>query len=277
MATQLPSLNYQIIPAGGAVMLQPFSTQSSITITRSISGGTGSPVTVYSGEYSDGLIQIDYGVGQGVIAPLSSSESFIYTITDSIGSYSTPSINPVLNIIVGQDKLTELMVNMMMNGFKTLAIPAGMNRPTVSHSMPINGFPTLPFIGVFQDYIDSGDIPIGQNTENANVENIWTFPTICERHFLVQALCTSADEREFFRSAIIAIFLSLLNTPLSSLGQNIRHSFDSSSSQRDGEGNMPGFYLADVGLSFSGIFNVTLQTDYGVVGGYNINLNNNSM
>jgi len=266
-----PTLNTFPIPAGGSVLLIPTSSASSVTITRQ-NVATGNVDTVYNGPYNEELRIIDMGDEQNVTAPLSQSDTYIYTITDVNGTYSTPAISPVTSITVQEDEFSRIFLNLFSASLRTLVQPKGYKKPTVLYDMPVTGLPPLPAIHLIQDYVQSQEIPIGQNAFNPDVNNQLTIPTIVDRHFLVTILATSADEREFYRNAVISIFLSLMNNPIQQIGNNVRHSFDSSSQQVMRDGQRPGFFHADVGLSFSGIFNATIVTNYSLIESYTLNV-----
>ncbi len=268
MAT--PTLDVFPIPAGGSVLLFPTSSASSITITRQ-NVTTGNIDTVYEGAYNEELRVIDMGDEQNVIAPLSQDSTYIYTITDANGTYSAPAISPITSITVQEDEFSRIFLNLFGASLRTLVQPKGYKKPTILYDMPVTGLPPLPAIHLIQDYVQSQEIPIGQNAYNPDINNQLTLPTIVDRHFLVTILTTSAEEREYYRNAVISIFLSLMNNPIQQIGNNVRHSFDSSSTQIMRDGQRPGFFHADVGLSFSGIFNATIITNFSLIESYNLN------
>lgn len=259
-----PTLDAYPVPAGGSVLLIPTSSDTNIVINRQ-SVNTGVTVEFYNGPFDEQARFIDLGDNQGVTAPLSQSDTFIYTITDSFGTYSTPPVAPIMYVVVNEDEFSKIILELFAVSMRTLAKPKGYKVPQVLYQMPDTGFPPLPAIHIIQDYYHSEEIPIGQNAFYPDNDNTINIPTIVERHFLVTILATSAEEREYYRSAVIAVFLSLLNNPIQSLGNNVRHAFDSSASQVHEDGFHPGFFFADVGISFSGTFNATLTTNYNLI------------
>ena len=168
--------------------------------------------------------------------------------------------------------LTALLLSLLKAAFTNLSYPEGMRTPSVFHSMPLAGFPALPFVSVTLEQMMQTEVPIGRDTaEFIGEANLVT--TFVRRMWRVSVLSSNATEREFLRDAVISIFQSIMNSVFLPLAQNQMHSFMSESGQvvntRE-EGLVPGFYYSEILLDVEGPLNVSITPDFGIINSIDI-------
>lgn len=271
-----PMIEYSAIPSGGAVALKLYSSSpTGWSLTRSISqsgvlvSGVAvplpTPVPPIYGTAMTRIVVLD--TGDGTNFPLDPTQLYVYDFTTSVGTISTPALPVGANIQIVQDDLTLILVRLLQSGLRSLSYPSQFkNKPTVTHSMPIAGMPTLPLVAINQSFFGQAEVPIGQSNQNSNFEsNQSTVTGIADRVYSVAIIASNVAERDFLRDAVIGIFYTILGPVLESIGQDARHSFAVDSGQVVSEATNPGFYFAECMLKISGSYNVVVTSDYGVI------------
>ena len=97
------------------------------------------------------------------------------------------------------------------------------------------------------------------------LSNTNTTTAQADRIYSVAVLCSTVEEREFYRDAVIGVFNSILGPVLESLGQNTSHDFHADSGQVVKDDLQPGFYYSELMLKISGIYNVIVNSQFGVI------------
>jgi hypothetical protein len=296
----VPTIEASVVPTGGAVLLQFSTSVSGVIVLQRGSGvvyltddagdfltdDAGNRLTeiaawtvLYSGAplatqlQSNGepfvLPYID--VGDQLPAPLTPTELFIYSLTDENGTAQTEPIQPAVSLNLEIEPLTYILIRLLQAGINSLT-PQGFNKqggkiPQVLHDMPLSGFPPMPFITVTLQLLQQEEIPIGQQVQNTNNQNIWTVTGFAKFAYLVSVLANSTVERDFYRSAVIGIFHGILSGVLSQLGKNVSHRYQASTGQvmEDRTLKIPGFYYSDILLEFTGTFNFAITSSYGII------------
>lgn len=257
------------VPTGGAIMVSfeneagASSLTGSVVFSRSADGGS-TFTTLYSGPADDLLLWPD--VGDGLPAPLNPSVGYVYRVTDDSGTVTSDPVYPASQITVEPDGMTTIMIRLLQAGVNNLSLPSGVARALVSNQMPITGFPQLPFVVVNLDLIRQTDVPIGQNaaTSTTNTQEIAVY---VKRMWRVSVLTKSAEERDFYRDSLIAIWQTTLGSVFAPMGRNIRHKFEVASGQLTDAflGLQPGFSFAEILFEVDGQFNTTLTTAYNTI------------
>ena len=259
------TLTATVIPVGGIVSLDVQTPDSTGTwlLTRQAAGGEA--VVLYDGPAAP-LNPNWLDVGDLTGQPLNPALEYTYTFTSASGS-ATATATPAATVQVEPDPYVLIMLRVLQAGFASLALPAGWKkRPQVIHAMPIAGQPPLPLLTIQLDLVQQRDVPIGHGINNDMTDqNTYAIEETVHRRFRVTVLTSSVDEREFYRDCVIAFFKAVLVPILEARGNNIRHDFQSVSSQVVGEQMNPGFYFAELGLAFDGVLSVNLTTNYGVI------------
>jgi len=256
-----PQLTADIIPTGGGVRLQGISFDTSYQLTRTVVS-TGQVDTIYSTTThipGNSIFFIDMGETFGTVnLQYLPSQNYVYTVTDSYGTVSTPSILPYNQVYAYRDELDIIFIRLLNSALDALAVGSPYPKPRVYHAMPIVGIPPLPLITINQDLIQQEFIPIGQSAPSESQQML----AMVKRIYTVTVYTTAADARDFYRTNIIGIFEALCKDPLTYLGQNVTHRFQVASSQMiaEKEDKEPGFYYCNCMLEFSGNFFIELVT-----------------
>lgn len=266
------SVNVRVLPTGGGIVLdfaQGAGTsplQGSVTITRSVVGSSNPPFTVWTGQGPDMYLFVD--VNDGNPGPLLSNQSYTYTITDQTGSLTTDAVTPIGAITLIQHDDTALLARLLQLAVANVTLPPIVTeRPVVTTAMPIAGQLALPLLVVNEDLLQQDDIPIGQQVEQLNPDLTVTIGGFAKYLWRVSILCKNAPSRDFWKSAVIAIFQSLCGSVFAPIGKNISHRYQAASFQvqSDQHQMVPGFYGADIMLELVGVLNTTIQTSYGLI------------
>ncbi len=261
MAT--PKLDYSPLPTGGGVRLGVYSSDTNVVLSRATSGSGG--LSTFTTLYSGATIPLYVDVGDLLPAPLDPTLQYVYELQDAFGTFQTPALSVGGTLTVEQDGLTALLIRLLDAGISALELPASFSRATVMHAMPINGNPPLPLISVNLDLLQQTEVPIGQQVAVTNGSGAWTLTQQVLRKYNITAMTTTANEREFYRDAILGIFSVALADPLSYMGQNVTHHFQAYSSQVVGGGGgatSPGFYFCEMSLELTGNFNLDIVKQY---------------
>jgi hypothetical protein len=209
-------------------------------------------------------------IGDGVNAPLDSSQLYAYKFTTSNGTLQTPALSPACSILLEPDHVSAILYRALQSGIAALTIPAGFtNRPEVTHAMPLagDGIPRLPSITFNESLLQPQEFRIGEDVDYDDSANEFQIGTQALRHYNIFVMASNVKEREYYKDAVIGIYSALLPI-LNKIGNNISHRFQVSSTQMTGRANEPGFYVADILLEFTGLYTVGITTSYGVVSGF---------
>jgi len=264
------------IPAlfGGVVTFQVSGWASgagaTMTISRTPSGQASA--LVYSGPPLGYYVDI----GDGLPTPLLSGTSYSWNFTDPSGSVNVGPITPVNMMLIELEQLTAILMRSLQAAIDNATLPAGIERATVMHDMPLNGFPAMPFISITLQVEEQEDIGIGQsvpyNIVTGTENQMWTTATIARKMWRVSIYSREVNTREFYRQAVLSTFEVMMPTIYTSLGQNVSHRFMVHTGQTvdDQKWQMPGFYYSDILLEITGTFNVNVQFNYPPVTGASV-------
>jgi hypothetical protein len=260
-----------VVPTGGAIILDfmldsRLSAESPMTLSRAVS--TDGVLSAFTQLYTGNAVALFIDVGDGLPKPLGAGTAYVYEVTDASGStVRTDPVLPTGAILIEPDGMTALLIRLLQAGVTNMTLLPGIAPANVSNAMPITGFPILPFVVVNLDLIQQENVPIGQNTEQPDGNNVWTVASYAKRIWRVSVLARTAAERDFYRDGLIAIFQSLLGSVFSALGSNMSHRFQAASGQTSDEyqGKSPGFYFADIMMEVLGVFNTSIETSFGLI------------
>lgn len=257
-----------VIPTGGGISLdfQPYATTGAVLLQRATSGASGLSAwtQLYSGDFQ--CIFID--MGDELPTPLASGSQYVYQYTDPYGNVTqTPPLTPAGAIQIEDDGLTRLIIRILQAGLDNLALPGNVGKIDVRQEMNTQNFPVMPFVVVNLDLLQQSDIPIGQQVQDPNQQGIWTVAGLAKRIWRVSTFCRTAEERDYYRSAIIAIFEASLFQPLGPIGQNMKHTYQASSGQeaQDSKLQIPGYFYSDIMIDVVGQLNLAIVAPYGII------------
>jgi hypothetical protein len=275
MAPNDPFMSAEIMPCGGIISLGLMSAATGTwSLTRSVSGASGlsEPVTLYNGpclaniSNDPPMLMPFIDANDGNPLPLSQTSAYVYTFTTTNGSVTSPPIIPAVTIEVVPDPLVELLIKIITAGLKALRVPAGFtNKLEILHAMPINTMPPLPSVFINQDLMQQEEVGIGDSVDPDFHLNRYTVSAIVSRRLNVTIATTTVQERGFYRDAAIAIWRSILGPFLTTIGQDVNQRFQAADTQNVEPDMQPGFYISELMFDFSGLFNVGVTTNYGIV------------
>lgn len=268
MAVADPSIDWQIAPTGGIILLKLHSLAppGGWTLTRSVL--VGSTLTESTVLVSDPVAPqpVFLDIGDRLKTPLDPTKQYVYAFTTAAGTATTPPIQPAASIKLEPDHITEVLLRALQSGVRSLVLPAAFNhRPTVFFAMPMGIQPTLPMISLNDTLLQQGDIPIGQNNRYNFQNNRYDIYGQAMRHYTIAVMTTTADERQFYRDAVLGIFNAILGPILGAIGENTTHRFQVHNSQVTSADTQPGFYFSEILLEFSGSFTVGVSTSFGLI------------
>lgn len=261
----------QIIPTGGAIMLQLSTVSGAYLLERAVSGSTGlGPWTILSsGAPGPGFEQrVFIDVGDGLPGPLDPESLYVYQLTDSEGSAQTYPFQPAAEFAINPSPIAKILQRLVQAGLNSLIKPSAVPVAQVLYAMPLAGLPRLPLITFNEDLTQQAEIPVGQHVANNDpFTGIWTITGFQRRSFRISVLATEATTRDFYRTAVISILTAMVPTTLAQIGLNVRHSYQSTSGQVSDEPKqaLPGFYFADILYDFTGTFNVEITPTLGLI------------
>lgn len=256
-----------VLPTGGAVQLDISSDAATITINRatSVSGVLSAWTQLYTGVLTPYYID----VGDGLPGPLLQDTLYVYQVTDSGGdTYQSTALSVSGTVSIDEDFMTPLLIKLLHGGLQALTLPSQFGRVNVLHAMPLTGQPRMPLVTLNLDLMQQDKVPMGQQvqmTPMGTPTGVWVIEEFAKWRYVISVLSFSAQERDFYRQAILGILKVLLARPLNSLGRNIEHSWQVSSGQVSSEKDSPGFYLAEIAFEITGTFNISVSTNSGVV------------
>lgn len=269
-----PTVNLTVIPTGGAVRidlpdyLEQLNGVTDMVLSRAVSGSTG--LGAFTMLYSGAVKPIWIDAGDALPEPLDMATSYVWRVADSTGTSQVGPLMPVSSVAPQPDDFTALFIRLMQATVNGLTLPVGWARPQVTTKMPQGGWAAMPFIVVNLDLFQQTDTGIGQGVINPDKNNIWDIWIDAKRVWRVSILCQDAEERDFFRLALVAAFQTILPTVFAPIGMDVRHSIQASSGTdvSEAEGKAPGFYYCDIMMEVDGSFNVAIVTGYGVIPGF---------
>lgn len=270
-----PQIRYEVVPSGGVIslklssssasewQLERFVNQSGVLVSGTVLD-VGSPVPPISGSAETTMHVLD--IGDGTNWPLQQDLSYSYTFTTAVSGVTTDAIAVGSTLTLVQDDLTLVLVRVFQSGLRALALPKNFkNRPDVFHAMPLAGHPRLPFIAISQVQMRQEQVPVGQENLANYISQAATVTAQTSRRYSVAVLAESVEEREFYRDAVIGVFNTILGPLLNSIGQDSSHEFMVENNQVVSEDRAPGFYYSEIMLTFTGSYNVTVTSDYGII------------
>lgn len=257
-----------IIPTGGAVLLQfpsfraLLTTPATITISRSIAG-TNIWTTIYAGPPVEAFLD----VGDGTPLPLNPAIEYFWRLTGGASAVIAGPLMPSSSFLNQPDQLTDILIRALQGAINTMVLPPGIKHTQVTTKMPMNGWTAMPFIVVNLDLIQQTETEIGEDVINPTNDNNWTLFANAKRVWRVTIMSQDVDERDFYRDTLLSVFRVLLATAFAPLGLNVQHSFSASSypSAQEWDGQIPGFYAADLMFELDGIFPAAVVTNYPVI------------
>lgn len=244
-----------------------------MTIARTPSGSTSA--LIYSGAPLAAYIDI----GDTLPTPLLTGQAYSWTFTDPSGTVNVGPITPTSMMLVEMEQLTDILIRCLQAATDNTPLPPGIERATVMHDMPLNGFPAMPFISVTLQMQEQEEIGIGQNAPSYGIvtgtENqMWTTAALVRKMWRVSVYAKDTTTREYYRQLILSAFEIMMPTIYTALGQNVSHKFITHTGQfeDDQKWQRPGFFYSDILLEVTGTFNVNIQFTYPPVVGVAINV-----
>ena len=255
-----PTVNLYPIPSGGAILLDlpdyvvPPSgvTQMAISIATSGVGGLSAFTAVYSGA----LLPKYLDCGDAFPQPLNATTEYVYAVSDSRGTTQTTPVIPAYNMTSLPDQLSQILIRLLQGAVSSMPLPAGIQVTRVTTQMPQNGWQAMPFIVVNLDLTQQSEVAIGEDYPQPTADNDWTLYANAKRIWRVSVFSLDAEERDFYRDSLLAVFRVAKATAFAPLGLDVRHSFQAASytDAKEWEGHSPGFYGADLMLEIDGVF-----------------------
>ena len=149
----------------------------------------------------------------------------------------------------------------------SLTLPDDVERCQITTKMPQNGFQAMPFMVVNLDLIQQTEVQIGEDVPNPSQNGNWTIFANAKRVWRISILSRNADERDYYRDTLTAVFRVLLATAFTPMGLNVSHSFQAASytDANEWDGKVPGFYGADLMMEINGIFPAAIVYNYGLI------------
>ena len=268
-----PTMTVDLIPTGGAVSIKIVSDATTVTLSRAVyDPGTSTLsafTTLKSCAPSDIALFID--AGEMLQTPLDQTKQYVYKVVDDQSNlYQSDPVSVACTVTMENEYLSSLFIKLMKGGLRALSIPKNFLAPNVVSAMPLSGSVPLPIISINATVLHQDDIPIGQQVVFSKDADgaTWYINGMATRVFTVGIQSMNVDERDFYRDAVICLFHAILNNPLSEIGEDISHRYYCESSQmtgKDSPQNQPGFYFSEILLEIQGKFDVTIQTNFGIV------------
>lgn len=259
----------QTLPCGG-LMRVDYSSQDpgTWTLTRNalIQGNLLRPEVLYQGPPIASGTGLYVDIGEGSL-PLDGATTYLYEISTNTGTASASGI-PAASLQLDFFDYTMFVLRFIQAGVQNVTLPgddAFQNKPKVINAMPLTGAPSLPTISVAEDLSGQAEQGIGHTVNSDYQANKFTINEIANRRYRIAVLCSSTEEREFYKTLVISLFKGMLTAIMGQLGMDVRYSWHSSSSQQ--VDTSPGFYYSEIGLQFDTDFQTTITTSYPVASG----------
>lgn len=275
-----------LIPTGGIFRVNITSADATgnWSLVRSVVGNPQASYTLYSGANPAGIdpktglyswIYLD--MGDGSVEPLDQTKSYTYTFTSASGSVTSDPQSAACQMTLEMDPYLVVVFKAFKAGFTSLRRPATFqNNPTIQIAMPLTGVPTLPVIAIAPVHMEQAQVPIGHGVNTSGgTSNFYTIQEQVTRRYVVSVHAMTPDERDYYTTAVVLIFKSMLTEILGQLGMNVSHRFQTASSQVvDIE---PGFYYSESMLEFQGQFVAGITTNYGVIENVAVSVNDSEL
>ena len=169
--------------------------------------------------------------------------------------------------------MNALLIRLIQAALNNLVLPPGIQPAVVMTRMPQSGWPALPFINVNLELIQQTHTAIGHDLENPMADNVWALFATAKRTWRVTVTAPDAEERDFYRDTLLAILRVIDATVFSAIGLNMTHAVQAVSypSAKERDGQIPGFYCADIMLDTDGNATALVKTDYPLILGITAN------
>lgn len=268
------TLTAQGLFTGGVILLNIASQAlpSTWSLVRTYGDqSTSIPVVSSTGEgfrvYLDSGYNLDGALPTGV--------AITYTLTTANGSTSaTVTLAP--KIYLTSDSFLETITAALKATVKNVVLPDStsfLNRATVRQAMPLTQSPPLPFISVEEVAQHQAHRQIGAHVDPDTTRNIWVIAEQADLRYHIGVFTRSIEERQFWKSAVLATLKALVAQIAPVLGQDNTVSYQISQGQVPPEDLPPGFYFAEVGFNISGPTSIVVKTDYPTNDGIDVTIN----
>lgn len=169
--------------------------------------------------------------------------------------------------------MNALLMRLIQAALNNLVLPAGIQPAQVMIRMPANGWPAMPFINVNLERIEQTETAIGENIQNPTPDNVWTIFVMAKRTWRLTVTTPTAEERDFYRDTLLSVLRIIDATVFYALGLNVTHAVQAASYPlaRERDGQVPGFYCADIILCTDGNFSTSINTAFPVILGISAN------
>ena len=277
MTTSTTVINTTLAPTGGVVVLALTSTDPGPwTLTRTAVSGPGAGATLYSGAPVANALNPAIGwtyvdMGDGTNLPLDPTTTYSWTLTTAAGAVTTNTLVPAVGLSLEYTDFTAILVKALQAALPNVQPPDGttwakkISPSSILTAMPITGVPTLPLVCVCPQLDQQDQVGIGYSVDTDNTQNSYNITDLALHRYSVAVFTATDQERDFYKQAIIAIWKSLLTPILTALGQDVAVRWQAASSQKTQSPASPGFYFCELGVTFTGVANVAITTDYGVI------------
>lgn len=274
--------NYSILPTGGAIMLF-FTTAKTgnVTITRT-SQTTNTPIIVYNGPVLSALgkqsIYLDTGDdasnsglnvdGTLLNTFLNQSQLYVYTVTDSISTATSPALQPAGAPVIYTPDTTATFMKLLQIAISTSARPAGISAPYIAYAAPEATFEQLPFITIYSSKFNQADQPIGADFENTSKDNTWTIYEQAIFEITVAIFSTSTTELQYFRDNTLALMKFIRAEYFGAIGADSWHNYTSDSylmTQQNSSVKASSLSRCDIKFQFKAENNCTIQRTWGLI------------
>jgi hypothetical protein len=264
-------INYAVIPSGGIVSLtfESSDTTGTWTITRE---GNGQTITLYQGPPTGNTNGTMYkwlylDLGDGTNLPLNASQVYTYTFASTNAASGVEVVTPACSLVISQDGYLSIFMRCLQAGLNNIQLPiAGTGKirpPTIQIAMPLTGAPTMPLITVAPLLLQQKVVPIGHGSNSDYQNNQYGIYEQVMRRYSVSVFAETPLERDFYTTAVITVFKSVLYPILNNMGQNVTTDFQASYMQMTDP--QPGFYGSEVSLDMQGNMIASVSTSYGPV------------
>lgn len=259
----LPKLTITSVPTGGVMSIGVSGAVSGAALLeRMVSGAAFAPI------YSGAALDFYLDIGDGLPAPLDATLFYRYRYTDSGGTVTSPYNQPASIISLELEPLTQILIRVLQGAINSVTLPDSIRKAQVMHAMPLGGQIPFPLLVLNLDLFQQVSTAIGQSAM-ANVADAggYTATGLARRTYRVSTLSPNALERDFYRDTVVGLFQAIWATVLAPLGLDVTHGWQVASGQvaDDRVGKAPGFYFADMLLTFEGTLNVTISPVYGLI------------
>jgi len=163
--------------------------------------------------------------------------------------------------------MTRIIIRLLQAAINNLVLPAGIQPAIVMTTMPLSGWPVLPFINVNLELIQQNETAIGEDVENPTHDNVWALFATVQRTWRVTITSPDAEERDFYRDTLMSVLRVLDAAVFTEIGLNNTHTLQAISypAAKERDGQIPGFYCADIIMNTDSNFTTLVRTDYPII------------